>query len=417
MNFRIELSSFLAFFILCMTLSAADPAASRQWTSSAGTKVEAVAELVKEGSVHLATSEGRKIVVPLASLIEEDRKILRELFKPAPPKDLPYPIGKISGPHTAGPKSTFHIYIPNSIREGRKAPVLIYTSAGGGKASHVKAYIEAAELNGCIIVANVESRNTNHHNYDTVKLCHEFLLKTLPIDENRDYFSGHSGGGSMANYATTFFEGTGSAPIIGYNALDNKLSPTALYYVMGGARDYNRYMSADIVKAVKERGFHRIYSGAHSAPPDWMLNESLIWFNAHYLKSQSSSKAHAEERSDWEENMIEWIGKLKESEPHRAYYWCIFLQQTYRIGGPNANRIAIMEKELGNNPLNTKYAAGLNDINEFSKKNYTGMGFGSMFNHVTPQIQSNGAEMLRKYAGVPHIEDVCKELGEKTIGK
>lgn len=413
-----RLAIIIAFIGMCGLPLWAAPTESKEWTSTAGTKITAVAEGLKDGSVELVTSDGKKIAVPLASLVEEDRKFLREHFKPAPPKDLPYPIGKASGPHKAEEGASFYVYLPNSLREGSKAPLLIYANAGGGKLTDIEAFSEGAEINGWIVIASVESKNnsTTQKNIDAVRLSANFVFKTLPADHGRTYFSGLSGGGSMSMLNNTLFEGAGAMPIIGYNPNGNKMNPKSFYYVLGGATDYNRYMSADIANEAKDRGFHRIYPGGHTGCPPWIRTEAMIWMNAHFLKSKGTDRNYMEERVIWEENMIEWITKLQEKEPHRAYYWCTFLQQTYRIGGQNTARVAAIAKELSKNSINTRYAAGINEINEFSQKNYTGFGFGSRTSHVTVQIQSAAAELQRKYAGVPHVEEVVSQLGNKTVG-
>ncbi len=206
----------VAFLFLGLLFAVAEPTASREWTSTAGTKVQAVAEGIKDGTVDMTTEDGRRLKVPLASLIESDQAFLREHFKPSPPKGLPYPVGEVSGPHKA-------------------------------------------------------------------------------------------------------------------------------------------------------------------------------------------------------EDGIAWITKLKESEPHRAYYWCAFLPDTYRVGGANARVVESLASELGRDPVNLKYAKGIDAINEFSKKHYTGFGFGSRNNHVTPQIKSAASVMLRDYDGVPFVGEVCRELGEPTV--
>lgn len=220
----------------------------------------------------------------------------------------------------------------------------------------------------------------------------------------------------MAFLNTARLNGAGAMPIIGYNP-EGKWSKKGHYFVLGGATDYNRYLSADGAAGARNRGFHRIYPGAHAGAPQWILDEAMTWLNGRYLEENKSNNSLADERLDWEASMIEWIIETKTSEPHRAHYWCHFLQESYKISGPNAATITTLATELGKNPTNTRYAKGIDAINDFSAKNYTGHGSGSKFKHNTPKIQSTGSRLETQFAGVPHIEDVTKQLGQPTCAK
>jgi acetyl esterase/lipase len=425
--------TFLACLLLASPLTAG-PTDERDWTSTAGTRVRAVATAVDGGSVHLKTSDGREIVVPLAKLVDADRELLRDHFKPgdAPATEAPaaggksrplttalaHPAGEASGPHEAGQGSTYFIYIPRSLKENRKAPLLLYTGAGGGQANSVKSHIKGAELNGWIVAASVESRNGNSFdvNHEHARRCVEHLIKILPIDPDRVYFTGNSGGGAMAFINSARLRSAGAMPIIGYNS-DAKWAKNGHYYVLGGATDYNRYLSADGAAGARARGFHRIYPGAHAGAPEWILTESMTWLNGRYLEDRKSGSSLADERLDWEIAMIAWIHELKSKEPHRAYDWCRFLRDTYKISGPNAATVSALAAELGKDPLNTRYAEGLDAINDFSAKYFTGLGSGSKFSHTTPKIESAAGKLMEKFAGVPHIDDVVKQIGQKTCAK
>lgn len=112
--------------------------------------------------------------------------------------------------------------------------------------------------------------------------------------------------------------------------------------------------------------------------------------------------------------MITWINELKAAKPYRSCYWCRFFQESYQITGPNTAAVNALASEVGNDPVNKRYAQGLDAINSFSKRSYTGHGGGSSFSHTAPRIESAAAELQERFAGVPHIEDVAKQLGLKT---
>lgn len=112
---------------------AAEPTGEREWTSTAGTRLTAVAMAVEGASVRFISAGGKETVVPLAKLAAEDREFLRKHFgiaeepsanaasavqgKSAPlSTQLPHPVGEVSGPHEAGNGSHFFIYIPKTLK-------------------------------------------------------------------------------------------------------------------------------------------------------------------------------------------------------------------------------------------------------------------------------------------------------------
>jgi hypothetical protein len=138
--FLFNLSGLFAWIAISSLLAAA-PTVEREWTSTAGSTLKAVAESVSGGKVHFKASTGRKFDVPLDKLVEADRAFLAEHFadqlpKPgepqdsgaAPAEDLAQPQGEAVGPLETPEGSKYHLYIPKSLKKGRKAPLLFYTT-------------------------------------------------------------------------------------------------------------------------------------------------------------------------------------------------------------------------------------------------------------------------------------------------
>jgi len=76
-----------------------------------------------------------------------------------------------------------------------------------------------------------------------------------------------------------------------------------------------------------------------------------------------------------------------------------------------------LAQALARDAINTRYAAGMDAMNDFSKKNFTGHGIGSKYSPATPNIESAGAALLREYEREPHREDPCNGLGEPTVAR
>ncbi|QTN33426.1 hypothetical protein HZ994_14240 [Akkermansiaceae bacterium] len=416
---------------LLTAFAMAEPTGMRAWKSTAGTTIEATAEKVVNGQVSMKAADGRALVVPMDKLSEQDREFLKAHFaikepEPGQPTDsgaapltdgLPHPVGEVSGPIDAGGGSHYHVYLPKTLRQGRKTPLMLHTGAGGGNANSAKMYAEAAELAGWILASCVESKNGQSFeaNHDHAKRCVEHLIANLPIDENRVYFTGGSGGGAMSFYNALRIKSAGNMPLIGYSH-DGTFEKGQYCYGIGGTRDYNRYATAGAIVEFKDRGFHRLHPGGHDGGPAWIGVEGILWLNGRYLGDRKKESEFDAERLDFEASLITWARGLSEKEPYRAHYWCTFLTEEYQIAGANAAPVAKLLEKLGADPINARYTAGLAAIDGFSEKLYGdgGARVGSRRKFTTPQTQKAAEKLATEYAGVPLIEEIAKDLGSPT---
>jgi hypothetical protein len=423
--------------VLMLGLAAAEPTESREWVSVTGSKVTGSALSVSGGQVLIKLENGRELTVPLDKLSDADRGYLGKHFGDAPAAEaaptgkaadsglplitdgLAQKVGEVSGPVDAGGGSNYFVYVPKTLRKGRLAPLLHFNGSGGGSARAVKKHVEGAELNGWIVAASVESKNGPGHpvqNHEHAKNCVKHLIGSLPVDPQRVYFTGGSGGGAMSFYNAARIPSAGAMPHIGYIPDDTQLKGGD-FFVINGATDYNRYTSAAAVKSLGKNAIHRFFVGGHQEGPDWLCSEGMTWLNGRYLSKSKRSSELAAERLDYEAAMISWIGKLASSEPHRAFYWCVFLKDEYKISGPNAAAVESLRSSLAGKPGCEGYAKGIAEISEFSERNYAEMGSGSLFGHTTPKLESGAEKLAGKLAGVPLLEELARALGKPTVGK
>lgn len=424
------------FFLALMTLlTHAAPTETREWTSKAGTKVTGSALAMKAGKVQLKINE-KTLVVPLHQLSEEDQTFLKSHFgenatasQPAgasSSKDLvtdglAHPIGQVVGPLDAGEGTSYFLYIPKSLRKGRLAPLLHYNGAGGGSADSVQRLVAGAETNGWIIAANVQSKNGPDHpvkNHEYAKQCVEHLIDTLPIDPKRIYFTGESGGGAMTFYNAALCKSAGGIPQIGYIPPEIRVT-SGDFFIISGTTDYNRYHSAAAAKTIgKKNAIHRFFCGAHAGSPEWLMEEAIMWLNGKYLAKNKRSSPIAKEALDYEAAMIDWIKQHAESSPHRAYYWAVFLQKVYGISGTNAAALSAISSPLAQKPECVRYVEGIEAICEFSEKYYSPIpqqiDASQVFNHNNDKIISASEKLSERFAGVPMIEEIVRELGKNS---
>ncbi len=423
---------------LCLFLFShayAKPTASREWISVTGSKVTGAALSVKAGKVQFKLADGRELALPMDKLSAADQKFLTEHFGAEATKQaaaseaadsggefvtdgLAQKIGQVVGPVDAGNGSHYFLYIPKSLRKGRLAPLMHANDSGGGNGNSVKGFIEAAEICGWVLAASVESKNANGiaQNHAFAKSNVKHITDSLPVDPERIYFTGGSGGGAMSFYNAAKLPGAGSMPQIGYIP-DGAVPKGGDHFVCGGATDYNRYTSSNAAKTLGKGAIHRLYVGGHGGAPPWLRTEGIVWLNGRYLAKNKRSGKLAGECLDYEAAMIAWIQKLSSTESHRAYFWCVFLRDEYKISGANATTLGAVTSKLGADANNMSYVEGILEISEFSEKHFSGMGTGSAFKHTTPKITSAAEKLAEKFAGVPMIPEIFTEMGKPTVGQ
>jgi hypothetical protein len=93
----------------------------------------------------LELASGKSIDLPLEKLVPTDRETILSHFKIVPPKEgdpvrsdaepadpklLAHPLGRISGPVQSAPGSTYHIYLPTTLKKNRPAPMIHFNNSG-----------------------------------------------------------------------------------------------------------------------------------------------------------------------------------------------------------------------------------------------------------------------------------------------
>lgn len=428
------LKIFPLSIILLTGLLHAAPTESRNWTATSGHKTEARALSATITTVTLELASGKSITLPLEKLIPADRKAILDHFGIKPPKEgdpirsedtplsadgLDYKIGQTTGNIQSAPGSHFHIYLPKTLKTGRPAPVLHYNNSGQISPQNLSQYIPACERFGWILVASAESSNKNNrevnlrHATNNIKMLRENPL----VDPERIYFTGNSGGGAQSWINWLALQGAGTLPNIGYPPNDMKRSK-GHHFVTGGARDYNRYLSAYSASIFEKDAIYRAFPGAH-APlrENWIIEEGIAWLTAKYLHDKEKDPTFANQRLDFEAATIDWIAELSSSKPHLAYHIAKMMQDTYGISGKNGDIIAKSLSTLAQDPTNPQFSEGLLTIHELGTDSMAanGNGTGSAYGKNYPDISRKATTLAEKFAGIPFVEQTLKELAEPTI--
>ena len=413
----------LLFLCSFLPLISAEPTKVREWTSSVGTKIEAMAMRMSDGKVTLKTNQGRTLVLPLSKFSKEDGEFLLEHFKPEPLKvpsfeapSLEHPLGEIVGPIKASDGSSYYLYLPTTLADGAEAPLFFFTGPKPSTKKTLKRFVSASELTGMVLAASVESKNQQNAfviNNGHTKNCLKHIKKTLPVNVERVFFSGTSGGGATSLYNAATFKCLGALPYIGY--IPDGSSPTkkGFYYLASGAWDYNRYSSAGAAKKFKNRATHRMYPGGHTMGGAAIAKEGAIWLYTRHIYEKR--KKFPEEAARFEARLMPFLTKLSEKDSQLAYYWTDHLLNLCEASGAVRPLLERLHAQLASDPANVRYLAGRVALDDFSEKVFAPVdGKGSLSEHTTPKIQTAAQKLVDEYADVPAIKEIAEGLLKKT---
>lgn len=401
----------------------AEPTELREWTSTVGSKIEAKAIGLSDGKVTLKTGNGRTLVLALTKLSKEDGDFLKEHFKPEPldapsfkAPSLDHPLGEIVGPIEAAEGSSYYLYLPKTLADGAKAPLLFFTGPKPSKASTLERFTSAAELTGMVLAASVESKNQTNAfeiNHGHTKKCLNHIGKTLPVEVSRVFFSGTSGGGATSLYNASLLKCLGALPYIAYIPDGSSPSKKGFYYLASGAWDYNRYSSAGAAKKFKERATHRMYPGGHRMGRSEIAEEGTIWLYTRHIYEKGED--FPEEKTRFEARFMPYLTSLSEKDSQLAYYWTDHILNLCEASGAIRPLVENLHEKLAGDQSNVRYLAGRVALDDFSERVFAAEdGKGSLAEHTTPKIQKEAQSLVEEFSDVPKIKETAEELLKKT---
>lgn len=393
----------------------AEPTEMREWQAKGGFKIEAKALQVTDGKVQLERADGSKVAVPIDKFIDDDQAALRDHFElddspdtelEAPAEgeaasDLPYPLGKTTEAISCGDYNYF-LYLPNSLRQGAKHPVIFVMHPGGGDPGTTKRYQEGAERNRWIIAVSKESKNSFEGSQPAIDAMIEEVTSSLPIDEDRMYTSGMSGGSRMALSTASLHKEI--AGVIPCGAGGNLGSSKQVAYGLCGSNCFNRTDMANSFKGYRSKdAILRFFPGKHVWANAELIDDAITHLNGVFLTK--NQRKYPDQVNDYVYEVSQLVEDTQENAPMRAYMWTSFLDDHNVL----PDRLAATHQALGNDASNVLYLKGLTGVREFTEKKLGGTSASEW--KISPKISAAYTKEAQKYAGTPW-EEVLELMSE-----
>lgn len=364
----------LGWCFLSLTGFCDEPTEVKAWKAKSGHAVTAKALSITKGKVTLERENGKQIKVPLTKLNEKDQEFLNKHFRVAekalealkppegkPADDLPFSLGEMTAEISAAEEFSYYLYLPKSLREGKKHPVIFVMNPGGGSEKEVKRYKDGAERNRWIIAISKQSRNGFNGSQDAIDAMIDHVKSTLPIDNKRMYTSGFSGGSRMACHTSK--KHSEIAGIIACGAANPVGGKKQVVYGLCGTNCFNRKdMASSSISYTHKGSMLRFFPGRHSWANTELCEDAMTHLNGVFLcKNQSR---YEDEYKYYTFKLGEWVKDLSDSNPQRAYMWADFANR-YEIENSSAGKAF---SSLGSDSRNKLFVKGLYDIKLFAEK-------------------------------------------------
>lgn len=189
----------------------------------------------------------------------------------------------------AAPELSYALFLPENFRGDKGWPVIFFFDPHGSGSLPLMDYQSLANKYGYILIGSENSRNGLP--YEEVDRIVNVLLTGVtdkyPIDTNRIYTAGFSGGSRVAGRAAMIRSDVRGVIGCGAGLPSGEQPPSYAfdYFGMAGTSDFNMGEMVQLDAALEQIGLRHFlltYPGSHSWPPAGVMEEALLWhhFNA-----------------------------------------------------------------------------------------------------------------------------------------
>lgn len=304
----------------------------------------------------------------------------------SPGEVSPYLVCDINKEHA------YALYLPSDYTPDKEWPALFLYGAGGDGMAGMEKFRPAAEKYGYILIGSHNYRNGPvDKGFEAARILLEEITKKYPVDMQRIYTGGMSGGARMATTVAVVTDKIAGVIAIGasFNFLNKPNAKNSFAFIgIAGDKDMN-YL--ELVKATAEvRGLgiksHLIaYDGKHRWCEEPQATEAIQWLELHAIK-KGLRKDDGDFSSTFLTAQLERGAQLETDlmfvEAH-ALYKSLRLFYGPEESKQTDQRVAVLEKEKAFKKQSRVYASILEKEGKRERSTRTG------FNNIDMVMRSD----------------------------
>lgn len=405
-------------FTLSSCVGAVEPTELRIWTSKSGTEISAKAiEMTQNGSIQLATRDGRELTLGIDEFSDQDQAFLEKHFKKKE-FEAAGNSGRQEGPIKAGADTSYFIYIPRDLDPKSEAPVMIWTQSDGAKQETLQPFREAADVLGMIIASPIEARHEGQvtliNNLAHTRDVLSDIGRDYKISDNGVHFGGDKSGAAAAFFNSLKLNSAGTYTVSGYLTPDMTGANKGHHFMAGSTNSSHRYMTAYSAAKFDEDATHNFYVGTREMPDSRDVAIGMIWMYAQGLYENASSRGA--EIETFEKRALPYLKELALSAKGDATYLTRMLKSDCKLKGRFKQEIDKLHVKLSRSKEAVAHVQATEALDEFSESQLA--RFGSHFTPLTEHDPKKFDRMMEKlgekYQPAVELQPVFKALAKPT---
>ena len=182
----------------------------------------------------------------------------------------------------------YEVYLPKTKTVGKFPVIYVFDPQGAGKfaVSHFK---EAAELYGYIIIGSDNSKNGVSGLDHILKTLLNDVAQNYPINTERQYAAGFSGGGRVAGMLASNYPSIKGIITCGAGFTPHEATSVFDVFAIAGKEDfnYNEVVTARLqLNNLSWEHAASYFDGGHTWPSNQLINEAVLWFQLNAMRKQ-----------------------------------------------------------------------------------------------------------------------------------
>ncbi len=195
---------------------------------------------------------------------------------------------------SANPAYDYAVFLPKDYTANRTWPIVYGFSPNGAGMEAVNHLRNGAQKYGYIVVGSNNARNGPWPPINkAIKILVEDVERRFPVDPDRRYACGFSGGARMSFTMANKYKMRGIIPCSsGFGEVQACPKRTRVY-AFCGTRDGNLAELQDVVRQLgwphNKKIFLMTFPGGHGWPPEGFLDKALYWMDPKYADNYSKN--------------------------------------------------------------------------------------------------------------------------------